>query len=289
MNKMISEAQMQRTSSVSWAAPIRIGKVTLVVRDLAKVSEFYQQVIGLKVLSADDTSVRLGAGSTVLLELKHNPNAVPRSRREAGLFHTAFLLPSRAHLASWINHVAANRMPVQGASDHLASEAIYLADPEGNGIEVYADKPTSEWREANGDIKMATEHLDIEGLVAAGDAGPWQGAPDGTFIGHIHLKVGDLAKSEEFYGKVLGFDLVSRYPGANFFSTGKYHHHLGANIWNSRGAGQRTAGTTGLESFDLVATTDESYTEAMQRVAGAGLNGPTINDPWGTTVHLVKA
>jgi len=247
-------------------------------------------VIGLAVIDEDKTSARLGAGGTVLLELQQDANAVPNSQREAGLFHTAFLLPSRKDLASWINHIAANRMPIQGASDHIVSEALYLADPEGNGIEVYVDKPASGWEWGKDGVKMATDRLDIEGLLKAGDNGPWKGAPDATFVGHIHLQVGDLAETEKFYGNVLGFDLATRYPGANFFSTGKYHHHLGTNIWNSRGAGQRSPGRTGLKSFELVTTSAAAHAALRARLDKAGHGQANrISDPWGTIVELSAA
>lgn len=287
---MSQSIEATRAQSVSWAAPIRVGKVTLTVRDLAKVRDYYTQVIGLAVIDEDKSSARLGAGGSVLLELKLDAGAAQNSPREAGLFHTAFLLPSRKDLASWINHIASNRTPIQGASDHIVSEALYLADPEGNGIEVYVDKPASGWEWGKEGVKMATDRLDIEGLLQAGDNGPWKGAPDATFVGHIHLQVGDLAATETFYGGVLGFDIATRYPGANFFSTGRYHHHLGTNIWNSRGASQRTPGRTGLESFELV-TTNPAAHEALQiRLDKAGLGkSRRIADPWGTAIDLAAA
>ncbi len=285
MSQQAAAVETARDKSVSWKAPIRIGQVRLVVRDLAKVSDFYQQVIGLTVIDQDKTSARLGAGGSVLVELKQDATAAQRSAREAGLFHTAFLLPTRKDLASWINHVSANRIQLQGASDHLVSEALYLADPEGNGIEVYVDKPAAEWNWQADGIQMATERLDIEGLLKAGDNGVWKAAPDGTFLGHVHLQVGDLAGTESFYGKVLGFDLTTRYPGANFFSTGRYHHHLGANIWNSRGAGRRTSGSTGLESFELVTTSAAAHDQLMERTGKAA----RIEDPWGTAITITRS
>jgi catechol 2,3-dioxygenase len=287
---MSQSAEATRAQSVSWAAPIRIGKVTLTVRDLAKVRDYYNQVIGLAVIDEDKTSARLGAGGNVFLELQQDANAALNSQREAGLFHTAFLLPTRKDLASWINHVAKNRMPIQGASDHIVSEALYLADPEGNGIEVYVDKPASGWDWSSGSVKMATERLDIEGLLAAGDNGVWKGAPDATFVGHIHLQVGNLAETEKFYGDVLGFDLVTNYPGAKFWSTGKYHHHIGSNIWNSRGAGQRSAGRTGLKSFELVSTSPSAKEALLARLDKAGHSkARRIADPWGTVIELAAA
>lgn len=287
---MSQTAEITRAKSISWRAPIRIGKVTLTVRDLPKVRDYYSQAIGLHVIDEDKTSARMGAGGDVFLELQQDTNAALNSQREAGLFHTAFLLPSRKDLASWINHIAANRMPIQGASDHIVSEAIYLSDPEGNGIEVYADKPASSWEWSSNGVKMATDRLDIEGLLAAGNNGPWNGAPDATFVGHIHLQVGDLSETEKFYGDVLGFELVTRYPGANFFSTGHYHHHLGTNIWNSRGAGHRSAGKTGLKSFELVFTSPAEQDVLQARLEKAGYGRLTrLSDPWGTIVELVSA
>lgn len=280
-----TQVENTRATSVSWAAPIRIGQVTLVVRDLAKVSDFYQQVIGLSVIDQDKTSARLGTGGTVLVELHHNANAALNNPREAGLFHTAFLLPTRKDLASWINHIAASRIQLQGASDHLVSEALYLADPEGNGIEVYVDKPAASWEWTASGVKMATERLDIEGLLQAGDNGTWTAAPAASFLGHVHLQVGDLTETEAFYGKVLGFDLITNYPGAGFYSTGRYHHHLGANIWNSRGAGKRSVGTTGLASVELVTTSAAAHDQLMERVGKVA----RIEDPWGTAITITRA
>lgn len=287
---MNQSTEATRKQSVSWAAPVRIGRVTLTVRDLPKVRDYYTQVIGLAVIDEDKTSARLGAGGNVFLELQQDANAALNSQREAGLFHTAFLLPDRKDLASWINHIAAKKMPIQGASDHIVSEALYLADPEGNGIEVYTDKPASGWDWTPNGVKMATERLDIEGLLAAGDNGPWKGAPAATFVGHIHLQVGDLDETQKFYGDVLGFDLVTNYPGAKFFSTGRYHHHIGSNIWNSRGAGQRSSGKTGLKSFELVATSPAAKDALAARLEKAGQGKATrLADPWGTVVEFAPA
>ena len=217
------------------AAPLEIGTVRLTVNDLAKVSDFYARAIGLEKLGGDGTTTRLGAGSRVLLELTADRNARKSSPREAGLFHTAFLLPSRADLGAWVHHASETRLPIQGASDHLVSEAIYLADPEGNGIEIYADRPRETWRNTDGSIKMATEYLDIPDLAAAA-RGKWKGAPEGSVVGHIHLQVGNVAEAEGFYVGDLGFEVMAHYPGAAFMASGGYHHHIGANIWNSRGA-----------------------------------------------------
>ncbi len=261
------------------AAPVEIGHVALTVNDLAGMADFYRRVLGLEELSGEGGTVRLGVGDRSLLELREDRGARRGSPREAGLFHTAFLLPSRPALAAWLRHAAETRVQLQGASDHLVSEAIYLADPEGNGIEVYADRPRSAWHDAAGRVKIASEALDLNGLSRAAIA-PWAGAPPGTVVGHVHLQVGDVAAAEEFYGGTLGLPVMARYPGASFFGSGGYHHHLAANVWNSRGAGRRSAATTGLAEVGLLAD-PEPLADIAQRTGGA-----TFEDPWGTGFAL---
>lgn len=195
-------------------APIDVGHVALVVRDLDKVATFYQHVLGLETVSFDGEVRTLGAHGTTLLELRQDKAAKVRDPREAGLFHTAFLLPSHQDLANWLGHVARIRAPIQGASDHLVSEAIYLADPEGNGIEVYADTPRDTWQHSAAGIVMSTEHLDLNSLLSDADA-DWQGMPAGSVIGHVHLQVGAIPEAETFYTGVLGMKLKTRYPGGS--------------------------------------------------------------------------
>lgn len=275
----------------SAGAPVRIGTVALTVRDLETVSRFYQQVIGLTVIETGVSLVRLGVGTTVLLELRHNPAAPLASRAGAGLFHTAFLLPSRTDLAQWLLHAADLRVPLEGASDHLVSEAIYLSDPEGNGIEVYWDRPSETWTWRDGSVAMATLRLDLEALAASVRSRNWSGLPTGSSIGHIHLQVGALDASDDFYAGKLGLDIVCRYPGATFLSSGGYHHHIGTNIWNSRGAPVRTEPTTGLANVDLVA--DRAVIDAVRaRLASeetslAAKTNLALRDPWGTSITLV--
>lgn len=276
-------------------APHRIGKVTLAVRDLAAVSRFYQDVIGLGVVEAEASGTRLGVGSTVLLELRHAPDARMRSPKEAGLFHTAFLLPSRADLGAWVASIAERRLPVHGASDHIVSEAIYLADPEGNGIEVYADRPSAAWRGADGAITMSTDPLDLPDLLRAGEGRRWSGFPEGGCVGHMHLQVGALAPAEEFYAGLLGFDITSRYPGGTFYGSGGYHHQLATNIWNSRGAEPRHDPVTGLAGFEIVAARDDIVQATRERLARAGHafaereRGLEVQDPWGIPILLQAA
>jgi len=258
-------------------APIDVGHVALVVRDLDKVSTFYQQVLGLETLSSDGEVRRMGAKGTTLLELRQDKAARVRDPREAGLFHTAFLLPSHQELANWLGHVARIRAQIQGASDHLVSEAIYLADPEGNGIEVYADTPRDTWQHSASGVVMTTEHLDLNALLSEADA-DWQGMPAGSVIGHVHLKVGAIPEAESFYTSVLGMKIKARYPGGSFYASGDYHHHLATNIWNSRGAKPLVGGETGLAEVELRATKAEHDAIAVR----AGLTGEvlTLADPW---------
>jgi catechol 2,3-dioxygenase len=274
----------QAIDSLSWNAPLRIGKVTLIVRDLDLVSNFYQNAIGLVLMSQQAKTHRLGAGGKVLIELQQETGARQHAPHEAGLFHTAFLLPTRADLANWVKHAISLKTPLQGASDHLVSEAFYLSDPEGNGIEVYADKPASNWTWKDGHVAMATIRLDVDKLLTSAKS-VWQGAPGDTFIGHVHLQAGDLASAKAFYEGVLGYDLTTTYPGANFYSTGGYHHHLATNIWNSKGAGPRTDLTTGLKSFEIVAADDILH----ERLVRQNIKANDLRDPWNTQIEIVKA
>lgn len=256
-------------------APLQVGHVALTVNDLGAVGDFYEQVIGLHPIAAEGETRLLGIGDTPLLELRRDAAAKHRPR-EAGLFHTAFLLPDRQALGSWLRMVAAQQIRLDGASDHLVSEAVYLHDPEGNGIEIYVDRPRNTWNWQGGAVEMDTAPLDLPALLQAGRDG-WQAAPDGTVVGHVHLQVGDVAMAEDFYVNTLGLDLTSHMSGASFFSSGGYHHHLAGNIWHSRGAGRRSPDSTGLSEVVLRADAD---------VLGR-LNGSEFQDPWGTKLRVL--
>jgi catechol 2,3-dioxygenase len=277
------------------STPLRIGKVMLTVNDLAGVSDFYQKVLGLVVIHRADNTVLLGAGGSAFLELVGDPQAPRSSPREAGLFHTAFLLPSRLDLGSWINHAAANRIAIQGASDHAVSEALYLSDPEGNGIEIYVDRPSSQWPFEGTTVRMVTDPLDMDSLRAAAADSPWQGAPAGTVIGHVHLQVGATAQADAFYAEAFGLDIMARYPGASFYGSGGYHHRLAGNIWNSRNAGPRAAGSTGLREVELLASDAATYNTVVARLVSAGVetetraSGVVVQDPWGTSLSQRQA
>lgn len=244
-----------------------IASVTLTVRNLDRVARFYQDIIGLTPIASTDVSVWLGIDGRKLLLLQHRPDLRPVDPADAGLFHTAFLLPTRADLGRWLTHAAASGVTIQGAADHLVSEAVYLADPEGNGIEIYADRPRDAWRWEGPLIVMANARLDLGALMAL-DSAPWTGAPSGTAIGHVHLQVGDLAVAEPFYVAGLGLDIMARLPQALFVAADGYHHHLALNTWNSQGAGPRDPGRAGLATVTL-------RTPSPQ---------PPMIDPWGTTI-----
>ncbi|KRE11850.1 hypothetical protein ASE63_19030 [Bosea sp. Root381] len=276
-----------RVSLEALDAPFHIGAVTLRVHDLPRLIAFYRDSIGLSVIEQSTDSAMLGIDGEVLVRLK---TGATRPTSPAGLFHLAILLPSRVDLADWLAHAAVSRVPIEGASDHLVSEALYLSDPEGNGIEIYRDRPRAEWPRRDGVIQMATERLDLDALLAEARPGAYGGMPNGTRMGHIHLRVGDTAEAERFYADKLGFDLMVRYPGASFLASGGYHHHISGNIWSSRGAGARQPGEAGLDSFELIAREAADFDAMRQRIlAGHGTEteqGPAIADPWGNRMVL---
>ena len=271
----------QGDTSGEW---LRIGGVALAVRDLDRVAAFYRDVIGLQVVARGDGFIRMGVAGDAFLELLHRPMAKPDDPASAGLFHTAFLLPSRADLGRWLAHYGTLGQPLDGAADHLVSEAVYLHDPEGNGIEVYADRPRAQWGWHDGPdgrrVEMANRPLDTEGLLKLA-ATPWSGAPDGTRIGHVHLRVGSVGEARRFYGDRLGMDLTAAWEAAAFLSSGGYHHHIAANVWRSAGAGPRDPARAGLASVTLEVADKQALAGIAERAGESGLN-----DPWGTVIQL---
>jgi catechol 2,3-dioxygenase len=273
---------------------LHIGAVGLVVRDLDRLAAYYRDLLGLSVIERIGGTARLGVDGVVLLELEHRPDALPDDNREAGLYHTAFLMPTRADLARWIVHIAKHRVPITGASDHDVSEAIYLDDPEGNGIEVYSDRPPERWHRDGKLIFQKTDPLDIEDIVREIDASTatYPGAPAGLRVGHIHLRVGDVAKAEDFYCNLFSLDVTRRRGGATFLSTGGYHHHVACNVWHSDGAGARNARRAGLAWFEFEAADSSAFEAVRTRLQSAGAalaptpRGFETVDPWGTRLRI---
>ena len=266
----------------------------MAVRDLDRLTAYYRDMLGLTVQEQTGQVARLGTGGVTLLELVHRPDALPDDPREAGLYHTAFLMPTRVDLARWILHAAKNRVPITGASDHDVSEAIYLDDPEGNGVEVYADRPREKWRRDGQLIFQKTDPLDIDDIIREVDpaTATYPAAPEGLRIGHIHLRVGNLAQAETFYCGGLGFDLTRRRTGASFLSSGGYHHHVAVNVWHSNHAGIRNAKRAGLDWFAIEINDQPTLDAVKNRLEAAGStiaaipSGFSASDPWGTSVRF---
>jgi catechol 2,3-dioxygenase len=272
-----------------------MGPVHLTVRDAAAVSRFYVDAVGLEPLTSPPDAVRLGAGGRELVVLHHEPDAPVPPRRSPGLYHLAILLPSREDLGRWLLHYHTAGGRLDGASDHLVSEALYLSDPEGNGIEVYRDRPADDWpREPNGSVRMASDPLDLESLIEAGNAAPWTGIPAATRMGHVHLRVSDIGAAEAFYVGLLGFEERARFrDAALFLAAGDYHHHVGLNTWTSAGAPPPPPGAAGLREFIVVLQDRAARDRIVERARAAGVavderaDGVTLVDP--SANHLVLA
>jgi catechol 2,3-dioxygenase len=268
----------------------RIGAVHLQVADLERSIAYYVEVLGLRVLERAAGTAVLGphGPDRPLVRLRERPGA-RAAHGELGLYHFAILLPDRAALGRFMAHLKPLRVRV-GMSDHLVSEALYLTDPDGLGIEVYADRPRASWRHDGRELAMATDPLDVRSLVAAAGGVQWSGMPDGTTMGHVHLHVGSLEGAEAFYHAALGFDKMGwSYPGALFLAAGGYHHHLGTNVW-SRGPSASPDQARLLE-WELAVGDGAAAAAASLRAAGytvqdAGGGEWTAADPWGTALRI---
>jgi catechol 2,3-dioxygenase len=279
------------------AAGTSPGAVSLTVSDLARSRAFYETALGLGVRESDDGGLAFSVpGGADLVRLYGDPSAPALDRRATGLYHQAILFPTRLDLAHALARLAEARWPLDGVADHLVSEAMYLSDPDGNGIELYRDRPRADWRYDGGQLQMATLPLDLRNLAAELDAadGPQAAAPAGTVIGHVHLQVASIPDAEAFYHGVLGFDVTTRgYPGALFVSAGGYHHHLGLNTWHSAGSGP-AAGSVGLRSYEVVVPDAAELEHVLGRVRDAGLDvdrrgadSAAVRDPSGNLVVLL--
>ncbi|MEP7292966.1 MAG: VOC family protein [Chloroflexota bacterium] len=266
-----------------------IGGAHLRVQNLERALGFYRDVLGFNVTENDSKQAALAASAVEapIFRLTEHSGFIPKPQRSTGLYHVAILMPDRPALARILRRLLVRRYPLGGASDHLVSEALYLSDPDGNGLEIYRDRPRSEWRMNGDQIAMATEPLDADGLLEEAheqDAG----VVAGTTIGHMHLHVSDLTRAEAFYSGLLGFDVVVRgYPGALFVSAGGYHHHLGLNTW--AGKMPPPANAVGLEDWTLVIPGEEAWAQAVERT-GAVVEGDlaSVRDPDGNRLVLAK-
>ncbi|MFH5187272.1 VOC family protein [Paenibacillus sp. TAB 01] len=273
-----------------------IGQVKLKVSRLDDSIAFYEEVVGLRVLERTAVTAALTADDVKpLVLLEELPDAVKLPRRSAaGLYHFALLLPDRRSLGLALRNLIRSGIHI-GSSDHLVSEALYIADPDNNGIEIYADRPRSSWQyDAAGHVLMATNPLDRDGLLVEAEEAPWDGLPKGTKLGHIHLHVSGLAESQSFYSGVLGFDVVSRYAdNALFISAGGYHHHIGLNVWAGAGAPLAPAHAAGLAYFTVAFAGAEPLENTLAQLRNAGVpvhqeaEAWIVHDPSGIELRLV--
>ena len=272
-----SEVVVQTQILTKIHANTRLGYVHLVVSDLERSLQYYQQAIGMKVHRQDDDTAYLGAGKADLLVLTVIPGA-KRFPRTTGLYHFALLVPSRLELAKTLRNLIESGYGVGGASDHLVSEALYLSDPDGNGIEIYRDRPRETWKFDKNQVRMAVDPLDFRNLMAELERNPeeWNGLHPDTVLGHMHLHVADLEAAERFYTQVIGFDLMLNYGGsAAFLSAGGYHHHLGINTWNGVGAPPPPEGSVGLRYFVIKVPNKDEVIAVSERLEAAQIPSQT--------------
>ena len=281
----------------------RLRRVHLQIGDLSRSLAYYEGTLGMRVLRRDGSSAALGAllDGTPLVELHERAGARPAPHGgRLGLYHFAILLPDRASLGRFVRHLGEIGERA-GAADHLVSESLYLRDPDNLGIEVYADRPRSTWRRIGRELMMATDPLDVAGLMRDAGADPWTGLPGGTVMGHVHLHVRDLGAASAFFSEALGFDrMVWQYPGALFFGASGYHHHLGANTWAGSAATPPAAEEAQLLEWTIELPDSAGLDAASESLVRAGYpaerhrdaeGGPvlTTHDPWGTHVRLQVA
>lgn len=282
-------------SEFQLAADTHIGYARLRVADLNRSLGFYRDQLGLTEIRRDgDTSYLSADGSEpAIIILTEDPNAPPKPRRSTGLYHVAIRLPSRKALAETFRQLVVKQVPFSGFSDHLVSEALYLPDPDDNGLELYRDRPREEWRMSNGAVAMDTLPLDLDDLLGEAGDEPYTGIDPATDIGHIHLHVSSLPRAEAFYVDLLGFDAMQRsYPGALFVAAGGYHHHIGLNTW--AGTTPPPADAIGLVAYSVVIPGVEAFAAVVERANEAGIpvtsrDGRTfVSDQDGNSIELVQ-
>jgi catechol 2,3-dioxygenase len=254
-------------------APIAPAEVTVSVADLGRSADYWENAIGLQVNSRDNGTARMGVPGRDLVVLEEQPGARPGRGTNTGLFHLALLLPDRASLAGWLEHAATTGVRLTGASDHFVSEALYLRDPDGHGIEIYGDRPRDTWtNNADGSLNIGTVALDIDDLMSARDAShPFERMPDGTVMGHVHLQVAQLVEARRWYTDLLGLDLMVEIPNqASFLASGGYHHHVGMNVWAGVGAPPPPPDQAALKRAVLEVDSADRLDEIETRLSDAG-------------------
>jgi catechol 2,3-dioxygenase len=292
--------QSTQTTSTSIHPDTELGLVALTVADLPRSVAFYQDVLGFGLLQEGSAQAVLGAGGTPLLVLHEKRDAGPAPTNVTGLtglYHFAILVPTRADLAQSLLHMVESGYPLGGASDHLVSEALYLSDPDNNGIEIYRDRLREDWPRRGGQLQMASDPLDLRALIseAQADPRPWNGLAAGTRLGHMHLQVADIPQARDFYHGVLGFDIVFDWErmGALFVSAGGYHHHLGLNTWHSRGGRPAPEGSAGLRYFTIYLPDEAALAPVLVRLDKASISyrqengGVVVEDPWRNGILLL--
>jgi catechol 2,3-dioxygenase len=271
----------------------QLGPAALRVSDADRALDFYVNKVGLELRERTDATAMLGAREKDILRLDIKPGIAPRNYKESGLYHVAILVPDRPSLGAAIARLAANNVKL-GAADHFVSEAIYLWDPDNNGIEIYRDRPREEWIWSGDQVQMKNSPLDFEGLLAEPNVEALAREPmkAGTRIGHIHLEVDDVERARKFYSDIVGFAPTAARPGALFMSAGDYHHHLAANVWESRNGPPPSPGTAGLSLMTFELPDEMSLRKLKERLESAGVatnaNGQDFDfvDPWQTPVSV---
>ncbi|RKQ16946.1 VOC family protein [Ureibacillus endophyticus] len=270
-----------------------IGHVKVKVTDLQRAIKFYRDILGFKILEQTATTVELTTdGKTSFLSLEQPDNVIPKQGRTTGLYHFAILLPEKSDLANIVVHLVENGIRF-GSSDHLVSEALYLHDPDGNEIEIYIDRDPSKWTWSGEEVEMTIDPLNFERLLTSVTPTKWRGMPENTVMGHIHLHVAEIEKTEEFFVKGLGFDVVNRFRGqALFLSSNKYHHHIGVNVWNGVGAPKPPKNSVGLVYYTLVYADEEARQQVIENLEKLGYQVTednyqlTTEDPSGNVIVL---
>src|SRR5215217_7493465 len=283
------------TNAATLPAALRLGPAHLTVTNLDRSIPFYSTAVGLTVIDRKEDGVAtMGAGDDAVLVLHELGGARPAGRH-AGLYHVALLYPTREELAHAAGRLAVTRTPIQGASDHGTHEAIYLPDPDGNGIELAADRPRDQWPELTA-YNIGPQSLDLDDLLAAaGDGHPNAEAAPGLAVGHLHLHVGDVEAGLRFYRDVVGFDEMVRLPTAAFVAAGGYHHHLAFNVWRGEGVPAQPADVVGLRHWSIVLPAGDGAAELRARAEQAGVavderdGALVLRDPWGIELHVLQA